>query len=64
MEEIAKAAEKMGLDSCLNMQTLIKMITTKGGCTEVGVKYLEEIDLKDKMINLIEKTEKKASESG
>ena len=62
--QTALGSAKMVLDSGLDMQTLIKMITTKGGCTEVGVNYLEEIDLKDKMTKLIEKTEDKASKLG
>lgn len=62
--QTALGSAKMVLDSGFDMQTLIKMITTKGGCTEVGVNYLEEINLKQQMSELIEKTEKKASELG
>lgn len=85
IEEMARAAEKMGLDyqksliltaqtalgsakmvleSGLTVDELIKIITTKGGCTEVGVNYLNEIDLKTLSTNLVEKTAKKASELG
>ena len=62
--QTALGSAKMVLNSGFDMQTLIKMITTKGGCTEVGVNYLEEINLKQQMSELIEKTEKKASELG
>ena len=62
--QTALGSAKMVLNSGLDMQTLIKMITTKGGCTEVGVNYLNEINLKQQMFELIEKTENKASELG
>lgn len=59
--QTALGSAKMVLESGLSMDELISIITTKGGCTEVGVNYLNEIKLKDLMFNLISKTEEKAS---
>ena len=62
--QTALGSAKMVLESGLTMEELIKIITTKGGCTEVGVNYLDEINLKELMYNLISKTEEKASKLG
>lgn len=62
--QTALGSAKMILNSGLSVDELIKIITTKGGCTEVGVNYLDEIDLKNISYNLVKKTAQKASDLG
>lgn len=85
IDDIAKAAVKMGLDydialklsaqtaigsgkmilqSGIEVQTLIKNVTTPGGCTEVGNKVLANSDIVKILDETIFETAKKAKELG
>lgn len=85
INDIAKAANKMGLDyetalklsaqtaigagkmilySCDKVETLIKNVSTKGGCTEVGNSVLNESAISNILEETIERTAKKAKDLG
>lgn len=57
-------AARMVLDRECSPSTLREEVTTRGGCTEVGLAYLDEARLVDIFKTCIEKTAKKASELG
>ncbi len=62
--QTALGAAKMVLESGTNPKQLIKNVTTKGGCTEVGNKILEDNNLSNILFDTIEKTAQKAYELG
>ncbi|MBQ7450348.1 pyrroline-5-carboxylate reductase [bacterium] len=85
IEDMAKSAEKLGLDyeialklsaqtaigsgkmilqSGIDPQTLIKNVTTPGGCTEAGNKVLDKSDITKILDDTIFETAKKAKELG
>lgn len=62
--QTAIGSAKMLLSSDKSAEELIASVATKGGCTRVGVDYLEEVDSADMFYNLIEKTAEKAHALG
>lgn len=62
--QTAIGSAKMLLSSDKSAEELIASVATKGGCTRVGVDYLEEVDSADMFYNLIEKTAVKAHALG
>ncbi len=58
--QTAIGSAKMLLSSDKSAEDLIASVATKGGCTRVGVDYMEEVDTADMFYNLIEKTAEKA----
>ena len=62
--QTAIGSAKMLLSSDKSAEELISSVATKGGCTRVGVDYLEDIDSADIFYNLIEKTAEKAHALG
>lgn len=62
--QTAIGSAKMLLSSDKSAEELIASVATKGGCTRVGVDYLEEVDSADMFYNLIEKTAQKANALG
>ena len=62
--QTAIGSAKMLLSSDKSAEDLIASVATKGGCTGVGVDYMEEVDTADMFYNLIEKTAEKAHALG
>ena len=62
--QTAIGSAKMLLASDKSAEELIASVATKGGCTRVGVDYMEEIDTSDIFYNLIDKTATKANALG
>jgi len=62
--QTAIGSAKLMLDSDLKAEELIKNICTKGGCTEVGVDYMNESKTEELFYNLIKKTAEKAKGLG
>lgn len=62
--QTAIGSAKMLLSSDKSAEELIASVATKGGCTRVGVDYLEEVNSADMFYNLIEKTAQKANALG
>ena len=62
--QTAIGSAKMILNSDKTVEDLIASVATKGGCTRVGVDYLDEVDSADMFYNLIEKTAEKAHALG
>jgi len=62
--QTAIGSAKMLLNSDKSAEDLIASVATKGGCTRVGVDYMEEADTADIFYNLIDKTAKKAHALG
>ncbi|MCD8377282.1 MAG: pyrroline-5-carboxylate reductase [Candidatus Gastranaerophilales bacterium] len=62
--QTAIGSAKMLLNSDKTAEDLIAGVATKGGCTRVGVDYLDEIGSADMFFNLIEKTAQKANQLG
>ena len=62
--QTAIGSAKMLLSSDKSAEDLIASVATKGGCTRVGVDYMEEVDTADMFYNLIEKTAEKAHALG
>lgn len=56
----AKLMQKCGLPA----DELIQSVATKGGCTEVGVEYLESANSKDMFFELIKRTAEKSKALG
>lgn len=62
--QTAIGSAKMLLNSDKSAEDLIASVATKGGCTRVGVDYMEEIDTDNIFFNLIDKTAQKANQLG
>ena len=62
--QTAIGSAKMLLNSDKSAEDLIASVATKGGCTRVGVDYLDEVNSADMFYNLIEKTAQKANALG
>ena len=62
--QTAIGSAKMLLASDKSAEDLISSVATKGGCTRVGVDYMDEVDTSDIFYNLIDKTAKKANALG
>lgn len=62
--QTAIGSAKLMQSSNLNAQDMINMVATKGGCTEVGLNYMDEADTKEIFFNLIKKTAEKSKELG
>lgn len=62
--QTAIGSAKMLLNSDKSAEELIASVATQGGCTRVGVDYMEEVDTKDLFYNLIDKTATKAKALG
>ena len=62
--QTAMGSAKMLLNSSKSAEDLIASVATKGGCTRVGVDYMDEVDTKNIFNNLIEKTAQKAHALG
>ncbi|HNW25704.1 MAG TPA: pyrroline-5-carboxylate reductase [Candidatus Gastranaerophilaceae bacterium] len=62
--QTAIGSAKLMQSSNLNAQDMINMVATKGGCTEVGVEYMNEINTKELFFELIKRTAKKSKELG
>lgn len=62
--QTAIGSAKMILNSDKTVEDLIASVATKGGCTRVGVDYLDEVNSADMFYNLIEKTADKARALG
>lgn len=62
--QTAIGSAKMLLSSDKSAEDLIASVATKGGCTRVGVDYMDEADTPDIFYNLIDKTAKKANSLG
>lgn len=62
--QTAIGSAKMMLQSDLPAEELIQNVATKGGCTEVGVNFMNEIDTQKIFNELIQKTAQKAKGLG
>lgn len=62
--QTAAGSAKMIFNSELSPEELVKSVATKGGCTEVGVNYLDDVNSQAIFFELINKTFKKASQLG
>lgn len=62
--QTAIGSAKMALNRDKKMEDLIASVATKGGCTEVGIKTMQELGFEEKLYSVIEKTTKKAKELG
>ncbi|MCM1265282.1 MAG: pyrroline-5-carboxylate reductase [Candidatus Gastranaerophilales bacterium] len=62
--QTAIGSAKMILNSDKTVEDLIASVATKGGCTRVGVDYLDEVNSAEMFYNLIEKTADKAHALG
>lgn len=62
--QTALGSAKMLLNSSKSAEDLIASVATKGGCTRVGVDYMDEADTADIFYQLIDKTAKKANSLG
>ena len=54
----------MLLNSDKSAEDLIASVATKGGCTRVGVDFMDEVNTSDIFYNLIDKTAAKAHALG
>jgi pyrroline-5-carboxylate reductase len=62
--QTAIGSAKMLLSSDKSAEELIESVATKGGCTRVGVDYMNEVNSADMFYNLIDKTTQKANALG
>ena len=62
--QTAIGSAKMLLNSDKSAEDLIASVATKGGCTRVGVDYMEEVNTDDIFYKLIDKTAEKANQLG
>ena len=62
--QTAIGSAKMLLNSDKSAEDLIASVATQGGCTRVGVDYMDEEDTKNLFYNLIDKTATKAKALG
>ena len=62
--QTALGSAKMLIENNFDYSTLIKNVTTPGGCTEVGNKILDNSVIEDIIFDTIDKTTKKAIELG
>jgi pyrroline-5-carboxylate reductase len=62
--QTAIGSAKMALNRDISMEQLISNVATKGGCTAVGVDYMNSSDTAKLFYNVISGTTKKANELG
>ena len=62
--QTAIGSAKMLLNSDKSAEELIASVATQGGCTRVGVDYMDEANTEDIFLNLIDKTAQKAKALG
>ena len=62
--QTAIGSAKMLLNSDKSAEDLIASVATKGGCTRVGVDYMDEVNTSEIFYNLIDKTTTKAKALG
>ncbi len=62
--QTAIGSAKMLLNSDKSAEDLIASVATKGGCTRVGVDFMDEVNTSDIFYNLIDKTAAKAHALG
>lgn len=62
--QTAIGSAKMLLNSDKSAEELIASVATKGGCTRVGVDFMDEENTKELFFNLIDKTREKAKALG
>lgn len=62
--QTAIGSAKLMLESTLSPEELIQNIATNGGCTQVGVNYLEEQNISEMIFETIKKTAEKAKNLG
>ena len=62
--QTAIGSAKMLLSSDKSAEDLIASVATKGGCTRVGVDYMDEVNTSDIFYNLVDKTAQKANALG
>ena len=62
--QTAIGSAKLLIESDLPAETLIQNVATKGGCTEVGVNFMNESNTKDLFFELIKKTAEKSKGLG
>lgn len=62
--QTAIGSAKLMLDNELSPEELISGIATKGGCTQVGVDFMENANSKELFFETIQKTAQKANELG
>jgi pyrroline-5-carboxylate reductase len=62
--QTAIGSARMMISSDKTPEELVASVATKGGCTEVGVNYMNEADTANLFYNLIDKTTIKARELG
>ena len=62
--QTAIGSAKMLLNSDKSAEELIASVATKGGCTRVGVDYMDEENTNELFYNLIDKTREKAHALG
>ena len=62
--QTAIGSAKLMMESNLSAEELIQSVATKGGCTAVGVNYMNEANTKEIFFELIKKTAEKAKALG
>lgn len=62
--QTAIGSAKLMQESNMSAEELISAVATKGGCTAVGVDYLNQINSQDIFYNLIQKTAEKSKSLG
>ena len=62
--QTAIGSAKMTINRKTSMTDLISSVATKGGCTEVGVNTMKELNSSKLFEDIIKNTAKKASELG
>lgn len=62
--QTAIGSAKLMMESDLTPEELISGIATKGGCTQIGVDYMESANSKDLFFETIKRTAQKAKELG
>ncbi len=62
--QTAIGSAKLMQESNISAQDLINSVATKGGCTEVGVEYMEQVNTQELFYTLIKRTAKKSRELG
>lgn len=62
--QTAIGSAKMALNREVEMEQLIANVATKGGCTRVGIDFMEEINTEKIFANVISKTAEKACDLG
>ncbi len=62
--QTALGSAKLLIENNFDVETLIKNVTTPGGCTEVGNSVLNNSDISSVLLETIDKTTKKAQDLG